>query len=127
MSDLIPQQMLPMARFRHPNSWQVLDVAGASPQNDEVAITGVASKHVVLGYMIISNNGAGPLTLSINWESGSPWCKLIIPAGGVTLSNFVGIEPVSETANKDLEIDCTSTETIAASITCGWWSVPEVT
>lgn len=127
MADFIPQQMTPPPRFRHPNSWEVKDIAGASPQSDQVLITGVASKHAVLGYMIISNNGDGAATLSINWESGSQFMKLIVPAGGVTLSNFLGIEPVSETADKDLEVDVTSGSTIAVTVTCGFWAVPEVT
>jgi len=127
MSNLIPQQMLPMARFRHPNSWEVKDIAGSSPQSDQVLVTGVASKHAVLGYMVVSNNGDGAATLSINWESGAQFFKIIVPAGGVTLSNFIGIEPVSETANKDLHCDATSSETIAVTVTCGFWAVPEVT
>lgn len=127
MADFIPQQMTPPLRFRAPNQWEVKDVSGSSPQSDQVLITGVASKHAILGYMTISNNGDAAATLSINWESGSQFFKIIVPAGGVTLSNFIGIEPVSETANKDLEVDVTSDETIAVTVTCGFWQVPEVT
>lgn len=124
MADLIPQQMLPMARFRYPNTWKLTDVAGASPQNDEVVATGVASKHNVIGYLIVCNKGIGLVTIKFAWESGSDFMEVSAPAHGVTVHNLLGIEPVSATADKDLLADVTSSETISVAITCGYFEVP---
>lgn len=127
MADLIPQQMLPMARFRYPNTWKATAVSGASPQADQVVATGVASKHIVVGYLMISNLSEAAVGITINWESGTTFARLTIPGGGVTLMNFIGIEPVSVTADKDLHADFTSASAINAEMTCGYFEVPEVT
>lgn len=124
MADFIPQQMTPPARFRHPNKWQILDIAGASPQTGQVGITAVASKHAVIGHSTVSNNGDGVATVTFNWDGSANFYKVIIPAGGVVLCNFLGIEPVSETANKALHVDVASGSTVAVSVTTGFFEVP---
>ena len=123
MADLIVQQMLPMARFRYPNTWKMTAVAGSSPQANQVIATGVASKHNVIGKLIISNNGDAKATVAFNWEDGSVFLKFTVPVEGVTLENFIGIEPTSETADKDLHADVTSDDTIAVDISCGYFEV----
>jgi len=124
MADLLVQQMLPMARFRYPNTWKMTAVAGASPQANQVIATGVASKHNVIGKLVVSNNGAAKATVALNWEDGSVFLRFTVPAEGVTLENFIGIEPVSAAADKDLHADVTSDETIAVDISCGYFEVP---
>lgn len=124
MADLNPQQMLPMARFRHPNTWKMTAVVGASPQANQVIATGVASKHNVIGKLIISNDGDAKATVAFNWEDGSVFMQVTVPAEGILSENFIGIEPTSETADKDLHADITSTETVAVDISCGYFEVP---
>lgn len=127
MSDLIPQQMLPMARFRHPNVWKhtnITDVATPFSQVDQVVATGVASKHNVIGKLVVSNNGEAKVTVAFNWEDGAVFLKYTLPAEGVALQNFIGIEPVSETVDKDLHADVTSTEEIDVDISCAYFEVP---
>lgn len=124
MTDFEVLQTAPMMMPRHPNTWKLTNAAGASPQNAQVVATGVAAKHVFVGYLLLSNSGDATVTVKIAWESGTNFMQVDVPSGGVTLQNFVGIEPYSATADKDLLADVTSDDTIALAITCGYFEVP---
>ena len=127
MSDLNPQQMLPMARFRHPNTWKMTNITDdATPfsQIDQVIATGVALKHNVIGKLVVSNNGDAKVKVAFNWEDGVVFLRFNVPAEGITLQNFIGIEPVSAIVDKDLHADVTSDEDIDVDISCGYFEVP---